>query len=155
MEDIKKIVSVLGSLVLAHQKRINAYLLLSQTTSQEGIKLFCERQVNYSNRAVQNLSTWRSAYGPFAEGLDYSECNSSWDRARLLISFNPEKTMITRCEQLEREIVKMYQLAIPLIPSLAIGDLQSQMKELGKTTYTFQGFRERRSIVPQATSFVP
>jgi hypothetical protein len=147
MEDIKRIVSALGSLILAHHRRINAYSLLSQTTSHEEIKYLCERYINHSKQMLANLATWRAAYGGLAKSIDQSAANNIWHHVRLLLSLNPEKTMRSLCEQGDRDIAKMYEFTMPLMPTSAIGDLQLQMRALQKMMRALQEFSERKQVV--------
>ena len=146
MEDINKAVAVLGTLILAHRRRIKAYFSLCEMTSHEEIRSFCERHINHSQQIVNNLSKWRSAYGGFAKTLDKPAATDIWHQLRLILSLNAEKTVISRCEQLERETLKMYQVAMPLIPSSAAGDLQLHVKTLEMMVRTLQDFGERKQM---------
>src|SRR5690242_14602263 len=138
MEDINKAVAALAALIQAHHRRIRAYLSLREITSRGEIKSLCERHIDQSQRIVKNLSNWRAAYGGFAKRLDESAASDPWLQLRLFLSLNAERTVINRCEQLERETLKMYGSAISVIPSLAVDDLQSDVKALGMMMNTLQ-----------------
>ena len=147
MEDIKRAASALTSLIKTHHKKIGAYLELSRVTSNEEIKALCKRHIDLSNRIIKNLSTWRSAYGDFTKSADFYFDSDNWYHLRLIFSFNPEKTNLHRCEELEWETLEMYKTATPLIPSAAIGDLQSQEKTIRQMIMEILKVREERQAV--------
>ena len=147
MEDINKAVAALSALILAHHRRIRAYTSLRETTSREEVKSLCERHIDHSRQIVKNLSNWRAAYGGFAKRLDESAGSDTWLQVRLLLSPNAEKTVINHCEQLNGEVLRMYELALPRIPSAAVGDLQSDMKSLEMMKRTLQECGERKHVV--------
>jgi len=147
MEDIRRTVSALASLIRIHRQRVDAYSMLWATTSNDEIKSLCKRQIDLSIQIVSNLSVWRSAYDNFGEHLNRYADTDIWFQARLLFSFNPERIMIGRCEKLEREILKMYELALPLIPSSAGDDLRSQTKALEPLMQRLQEVSERKQVV--------
>jgi hypothetical protein len=147
MEDIKRTVSALTSLIQSHHRRINAYSELSRVTSHEDIKSLCERHINLSNGIVRNLSTWRSAYGGFTKGVDHYSDTDTWHQLRLIFSFSPEKTNINRCEQLEWETLEMYKTTMQLIPSAAVDDLQLQTKALKQMVMNLLEVSERKQVV--------
>lgn len=147
MEDIKRIVSVLTSLIRTHNKRISAYAGLARVTSSEEIKKLCGRSIDLSNRLIRNLSTWRSAYGDFAKAGDSYSNTDTWYQLRLILSFNPEKTNINRCEELEWEILDLYKTAMPLMPSAAVEDLESQTKAVRQVMMEILDIRERKQVV--------
>jgi hypothetical protein len=147
MEDSKQTVPALTSLIKRHHKRIGAYLELSRVTSSEEIKALCERHIDLSNRIIKDLSAWRSAYGEFTKGADFYFNNDSWYQLRLIFSFNPEKTNLNRCEELEWETLEMYKTATPAMPSAAISDLQSQEKTIRQMIMEILKVRERRQTV--------
>lgn len=147
MEDIQRAISALTSLILAHHENLKAWTELSQTTSHEEVKSLCQRHADHSRQIVKNLSGWRSAYGGFAKKVDESPADSTWHKVRLFLSFDREKTLINRCERLEREILKMYDFTMPLIPSTAVNDLQSHVKSLRKMMLTHRELNERKQMV--------
>lgn len=147
MEDIKRTVSALASLIWIHRQRVDAYSMLWGRTSNDEIKSLCKRQIDLSIQIVGNLSVWRSAYDNFGKHLDRYAYTNIWFLTRLFFSFNPEKTMIRRCEKLERKILKMYESALPVIPSSAVDDLRSQAKVLEPLMQRLQEVSERSQVV--------
>jgi hypothetical protein len=147
MENIKKAIAALSALILAHHRRIRAYMSLRETTSRGEIKSLCERHIHHSRQIVKDLSNWRAAYGGYAKRLDESAGSDTWLQVRLLLSFNAEKTVTSRCEQLDRETLRMYELSVSHIPSAAIGDLESHMKTLKVTMRTLHDLSERKQVV--------
>lgn len=147
MEDINKAVAALATLILAHHRRIRAYLSLREITSRKEIRSLCDQHIDHSRLIVKNLSNWRAAYGGFAKRLDESVGNDPWLQVKLLLSLNAEKTIINRCEQLERSTLNMYKSAIAVIPSLAVGDLQSDVKALGTMMSRLQDLGQQKQQV--------
>lgn len=147
MEDINKAVAALATLILAHHRRIRAYLSLREITSRKEIRSLCDQHIDHSRLIVKNLSNWRAAYGGFAKRLDESVGSDPWLQVKLLLSLNAEKTIINRCEQLERTTLNMYKSAIAVIPSLAVGDLQSDVKALGTMMSRLQDLGQQKQQV--------
>lgn len=147
IKDIKRSVDALASLIQRHYQRTHAYLNLAEARSRDEIKSVCMYQVDVSMQMINNLSKWRSAYGGFAKNLDRRDSADIWHEARLFLSLNREKAMIRRCEKLDKEILKLYQLAIPLMPSAAAGDLQLQAKTLEPMIVRLQETSEQKQIV--------
>jgi hypothetical protein len=145
MEDINRAIAALASLILAHHKRIKAYSSLHEATSHQDVRFLCERNVDHSKQCIANLSRWRSAYGGFAKSLDYSAGKDTWHQVRLFFSSNPERTIVDRCEEMEQEILKMYESAMLLIPSYTVGDLQLQVKSLERMVRRLHEVRERKA----------
>jgi hypothetical protein len=147
MEDIKRTVSVLASLIRIHRRRVDAYSMLWGTTSSDEINSLCKHQIDLSIQIISNLTVWRSAYDNFGKHLNHYTDTNIWFQARLLFSFNPEKTMIRRCEKLDRETRKMYASALPLIPSSVVNDLRSQTRALEPLMGRLQEIGERSHVV--------
>lgn len=147
MEDIKKAVAVLGALILAHHRRIRAYSSLYEMTSHQEIKSSCERHIGRSQQIIKNLSMWRSGYGGFAKKLDGFADGNTWHLVRLFLSFNTEKTAISRCMQLDRDTLKTYKQAMSAIPPAAAGDLQGHVREMEKMMLSLQELVERKQEV--------
>jgi hypothetical protein len=147
MEDIKRTVSVLASLIRIHRQRVDAYSMLWGTTSNDETRSLCKHQIDLSIQILGNLSVWRSAYDSFGTHLSRYTDTNIWFQTRLLFSFNPERTVIRRCQKLERETLKMYELALPLIPSSAVNDLRSQTKALEPMIRKIQQAGERTHFV--------
>lgn len=138
MEDINRAVSALASLIVAHNRRIGAYISLAKETSQEDVRAFCKRHVDQTKQFVSNLSTWRSAYGGYAKINDQTSSTGTWQQVRSLFGFSSGRAMIVRCEQLDRDTLKMYKSAIPCMPAAGVADLQMQAKELEKALKRLQ-----------------
>lgn len=130
MEDNKRTVSALASLIKFHHQRLDAYALLWGTTSSDEIRSLCKHQIDLSIQFADNLSVWSSAYDNVGKPWDYNVDRSLLFQARLFFSFNPEKTIISRCEELERKTLKACRLALAFLPTVAASDLRSQAKVL-------------------------
>ena len=147
MEDIIRTVSGLTSLIVTHNKRMRAYRSLSEKSSHEEIKSFCTRRVDQSKQFINNLLTWRSAYGGYTKIDDQSDASSPWHQIRVLFGMSPERALIDRCEQLEREALKVYKTVMPIIPPATAVDLQAQTHEIEKALKRLKALGERTELV--------
>jgi len=146
MENIKRTVSALTSLIQTHHKRISAYLELMRVTTHQEITALCKHHIDLSDQIVKTLSACRSAYGDFTKQADRYSDTDNWYQLRRIFSLNPEKTNINRCEELEWEILEMYKTFTPLMPSAAVGDLQLQMKTVRQMMMELLELKERKQL---------
>lgn len=147
MELTSQITSALTSLIVANNKRIKGYQSLAKKTTEQEVKSLCTRYVSQSKSFLNNLSTWRSAYGGFARAEDEAGATSAWHQVRSLLGLAGERNMINQCKELEREILKKYKSAIPVIPAAALVDLQLHIKEIEKALLRLQGLSEKKETM--------
>jgi hypothetical protein len=151
MEDISRAIAALTSLIVVNYKRHNVYQALSEKTKDDELRSLCRAHVEQSKRFITTLSTWRSAYGGFRTSDRETGAGSTWSQLRALFDLGLGKTMINRCEVLERDALRNYKLAsaLPSMPMAIVAEIDLQARELEKVLAKLKILNERtQSVTP-------
>ena len=144
MEDISRTIDALTSMIAINKKRAAAYQSLAEKTHRHEAKLLLLQFADQSRRFASGLSTWRAAYGGFGVA-DRKSGVSTWSQVRSLFGLNSGKHVITECEEMEQDAIKIYRAAVGMtfIPSATVVDIQKQLADLEKSLSKLRAAREQ------------
>jgi uncharacterized protein (TIGR02284 family) len=148
MEDIARTIDALTSMIAINNKRASAYQSLANKTQRHEVKTMFSHFADQSKRFASGLSTWRAAYGGFGVA-DKKPASSPWSQVRYLLGLNSGKNMITECEELEQEAIKIYKAAITMafMPQATVTDIEKQIGEFQRALSKLRSIRDQSGVL--------
>lgn len=148
MEDLSRTVTALTDIIAVNGKRADTYLSLSEKAEHPDLKSVFSHYAKQAKHFINNLSNWRSAYGGYAV-VDKKKNGSTWSAVRSLLGRS--RNMIGQCDQVEHEALKAYKsvLALSVIPTAALADIQRQAKEIEKAIEHLKSLKDQPELAQQ------
>jgi uncharacterized protein (TIGR02284 family) len=147
MEDLSRTIDALTSMIEINNRRASAYTSLAEKTQRNEVKSVFRHFADQARQFASNLSTWRAAYGGFAVSQKKSSAGT-WAQVRHLLGLNSGKNIITECEELEREAIKMYKatIAMAFMPPATTADMQTQVREFEKSLSKLRSIKDQTAV---------
>jgi hypothetical protein len=147
VEDLSRTLIALTEVISVNNKRAHTYHSVTEKTENPDLKPVFSHYEKQAKHFVNNLSNWRSAYGGFAV-TDKKQNGSSWSLLSLL---GRSKNMVSQCEQVEQESLKVYRsvLGLSIIPREALTDLQRQAREIEKAIEHLKSLKHQPEAAQQ------
>jgi uncharacterized protein (TIGR02284 family) len=148
MEDIARTIDALTSMIAINNRRASAYQAMAEKAQRPEVKTMFHHYSDQSKRFASGLSTWRAAYGGFGVA-DKKPGPSPWSQVRYLLGLNFGKNMITECEELEQEAIKIYKTAISMafMPQATVSDIEKQIGEFQRALSKLRSIRDQSAVL--------
>jgi uncharacterized protein (TIGR02284 family) len=156
MKNISGAIATLTSLVQINNKRLMHYKRSADKAKEIELKLLFMRYAVQSQGFMNKLNRWIMENGgsPTA-GEAESNLMITWNRIKESLSPDTANLLLSRCELLEQETLRIYQtvLALNILPSSILQDLQKQSTEFEIAMHTMKGLQETGFLgIPVATA---
>jgi uncharacterized protein (TIGR02284 family) len=145
MQDITRTLDVLTAMIEGNMRRNKLYQSLAEKTKQAELRALFTQYADQSRRFINNLSTWRSAYGGFSTMHSTTDSIGTWAQIRSLLDLGLRKNVLLQCEHLEHDILRIYKSAICMscLPAPTSADVRQQYRELETALTKVHVLRER------------
>ena len=142
MDNEKKIIDVLTTLIDVNDKRVKMYESFALKEKHGELKSILIHGVEQSKEFSKVLSNWRSANGAF--GMPEKRREGVWGRVVSLIDHLPNKNVNVKCEEEEQHALKVYRamLQFQFLPVALAKDLERQTREFEKSLAKLKTLRE-------------
>jgi uncharacterized protein (TIGR02284 family) len=147
MEDISRTIDALTSMIAINNKRASTYKSLAEQAQRRELSTMLHQLAEQAKRFSRGLSTWRSAYGGFGV-TDQTASSGAWFHVRALLGLSGGKDVISKCEELEQEAVRIYKSAVAkaFMPPATMTDVQEHCREFEKALSRLRSFREPSGV---------
>jgi uncharacterized protein (TIGR02284 family) len=147
-------ITTLNTLVNVNTKRFERYKYAAEHMKDINRKLLFMNYAIQSQEFINNLNKWLIAYGNVSFSFsDYAEGNlftKTWTGIKGFLSMDEKKYILSNCEVIERESIKIYKNALRegalTLPSATMIDLQRQAKELEEAYSMMKSLKENSAM---------
>lgn len=115
-KDIKKTIDLLNDLLLINQERAAAYRKVNDNLADSWPRMqhLADELIEQSNDFIYRIKQEIAALGGEASAVATfpGSTYSAWENEKPLLAGNHPQTMLTYCEQLEKSVGNVYDLAL-------------------------------------------
>lgn len=149
-------IATLTSLVQVNNKRLIHYKKSADKAREIELKLLFMRYAVQSQGFMNKLNRWIIDFGGVpTSGEQESNLMLTWNRIKDSLSSDTSNILLSRCESLEHDTLKIYQtvLTLSILPGSVLQDLQKQATEFEIAMHTMKGLQEKGFLgMPVATA---
>ena len=149
-------IATLTSLVQINNKRLIHYKKSADKAREIELKLLFMRYAVQSQGFMNKLNRWIIDFGGVpTSGEQESNLMLTWNRIKDSLTSDTSNILLSRCELLEQDTLKIYQtvLTLSILPGSVLQDLQKHATEFEIAMHTMKGLQERGFLgMPVATA---
>jgi uncharacterized protein (TIGR02284 family) len=147
-------IATLNTLVMVNTRRFERYKHAAERMKDINRKLLFMNYAIQSQEFINNLNKWLIAYGNVSISLSDNMGNNlfikTWTGLKGMLSLDERKYIVSNCEIVERESIKIYknalQEAIITLPAATIADIQKQSRELEEAYSMMKSLKENSAM---------
>jgi uncharacterized protein (TIGR02284 family) len=155
MKNVSGAVATLASLVQINNRRLSQYKKVADKAKDIEMKLLFMRYAVQAQGFMNLLNRWIIEYGGMpASELEETNLMATWNRIKDTLTSDAQNILLNRCEALELEALRIYRtiVALTILPSPALRDVQNQADELGEACRIMKDLQTRSLTAWQVVS---